>query len=84
MKIERVQRWVGSALILSTAAHLAMALVWLAVTRPNPSALPVLTGIATVMMTGSILGTLALNRLRLLSPWLLLGLWPIPVALYFA
>lgn len=84
MKIERVQRWILSAVILSTAAHLVVALLFLAVTRPNPAALPVLTFIATVMAIISIVGTRVLNQLPILTPWLLAGLIPIPVAIWLA
>jgi hypothetical protein len=83
MQVERVQKWVMSTLILTTAAHFAGGLVILALTVDNPEAFPVLTAIAVIISALAIVGTRVLNELPLVTPWLVAALIPLAVGLYF-
>lgn len=83
MHVERVQKWVMSALILTTAAHFAGGLVILALTVDNPGAFPVLITIATIMMVLAIAGTRVLNNLSVLTPWLVFASVPLVVGFWF-
>ncbi|GAA1478558.1 hypothetical protein GCM10009623_30040 [Nocardioides aestuarii] len=82
--LTRVQRWVMSALAVTTIAHFAAGLVLAAVflDDPRPGArvgLCLLAGASGVMGVAS---ALAIHRRSLLSPWLLLGLTPTVVGLW--
>lgn len=82
--LTRVQRWVMSALAVTTIAHFAAGLVLAAVflDDPTPGArvgLCVLAGVSGVMGVAS---ALAIHRRPVLSPWLLLGALPTVVGLW--
>ena len=83
MHIERVQHWIISALLLTTALHFAAGLVILAATADRPGAQPGLLIIAAFVGVVAMAGVRGVNRLSLLTPWLLLGLLPAAVGWYF-
>ncbi|MBE7323727.1 hypothetical protein IEQ44_03560 [Nocardioides sp. Y6] len=83
MHVVRVQRWIVSALVLTTALHFVGGLLILAVTLGRPDAFWVLTTISTIVSLLSIIGVRVLNELRVLTPWLLVAAIPFAVALYF-
>lgn len=83
MQVERVQKWIISALVLTTAAHFAGGLVVLALTVDNPGAFPVLITIATIVCVLAIVGARVVNQLSLLTPWLLVALTPLALGLWF-
>lgn len=83
MHVVRVQRWVISALVLTTALHFVGGLLILAVTLDRPDAFWVLTIISTIVSALSIAGVRVLNELRVLTPWLLVAAVPFAVALWF-
>ena len=84
MQVERVQKWIVSALVLTTAAHFAGGLVILANTVDRPGAFPVLLTIATVVCLLSIVGVRVINEQSVLTPWLLLAGIPVVVGFYFS
>jgi hypothetical protein len=77
-RLQRVQRRVVSALVITTVLHLVAGLVIAAehVDDGRIDAKVALNVIAAAFMVGGIAGTLAINGRKLLSPWLLLG--PVP------
>jgi hypothetical protein len=82
--LTRVQRWVMSALAVTTIAHFAGGLVLAALflDDPRPGArvgLCLLAGVSGVM---GVAAALAIHRRTVLSPWLLLGLTPALVGLW--
>lgn len=83
MHVSRVQRWVASTLILTTALHFVGGLLILAVTLDTADAFWVLTIISVLVTVLSIIGVRVLNELRVLTPWLLVGVVPVLVAFYF-
>ena len=83
MHIERVQNWILSTLLLTTALHFAAGLVLLAATADRPGAQPGLLVISGFVGLIAMAGVRGVNKLPLLSPWLLLGLLPTAVGWYF-
>ena len=83
MHVVRVQRWVISALVLTTALHFVGGLLILAVTLDRPDAFWVLTIISTIVSALSIAVVRVLNELLVLTPWLLVAAVPFAVALWF-
>ncbi|KRB74046.1 hypothetical protein ASE01_18810 [Nocardioides sp. Root190] len=84
-RLQRVQRRVISVLAITTVLHLAAGLV-IAADHVDPDRLDARIGlnvIASAFMTGGIAATLLLNGRRWLSPWLLLGLVPCLVGLWW-
>lgn len=82
--LTKVQRWVMSTLAVSTLLHMSGAAILAAMYVDNPSAsahvgLSVIAGAFGVMAVAAGLG---IHGRRVLSPWLLLGLAPIPVGLF--
>ncbi|WP_248582629.1 hypothetical protein [Nocardioides sp. InS609-2] len=84
MQVERVQKWVMSALILTTAAHFAAGLVILANTVDRPGAFPVLLTVATIVCVLAIVGVRVLNQRSILTPWLVFASIPVAVGFYFS
>ena len=82
MHVERVQKWVMSALALTTALIFAGGLSILAATSDRAGARPGLLVIAAVVGLAAMAGVRALNELRILTPWLLVGLLPAAVGWY--
>jgi hypothetical protein len=83
MQVERVQKWVMSALLLTTATIFAGGLAFLAGTADRAGAKPGLLVIAAVVGLMAMAGVRTINEKTLLSPWLLLGLLPAAVGWYF-
>lgn len=83
MHVQKVQRYVISALILTTAFHFVGGLLILAVTLGTADAFWVLTIISTIVTILAILGTRLINELSLVTPWLLVAVIPPIIAFYF-
>ena len=83
MQVERVQRWVMSALLLTVATIFAGGLSVLAGTVVRAGAEPGLLTIAGVVGLMAMAGVRIINEKPVLSPWLLLGLLPAAVGSYF-
>lgn len=83
MKVERVQRIVGSSLAMTIAAILAGGLCFLAAVAEGGGAKPGLLIIAGAIGVITMVGVRVLNQLSVLSPWLLLGLLPATIGWYF-
>ena len=83
MHVQRVQRWIISALVLTTALHFVAGLLLLAVTLDKADAFWVLTIIATIVSALSIVGVRVLNKQSPLTAWLLFAALPFAVAFYF-
>jgi ABC-type Fe3+-siderophore transport system permease subunit len=85
MQVERVQRWVASALVLTVATLFATGLAVLSGTVDRPGARPGLLGISCVVGLMAVTGVRVINQKRLLTPWLLLAFLPaVVVGSYFA
>jgi hypothetical protein len=85
MEVERVQRWVASALVLTVATLFATGMAILSGTVDRAGAKPGLLIISGVVGLMAMAGTRAINVKRILSPWLLLGLLPaVVVGSYYA
>lgn len=81
--LTRVQQWVISVLVVTTAAHMAVGLVvasW-AIPAHLVAYRVVLDVIAGCFGMLGVAGGLAVHRKRPLSPWLLAGLLPTAVGL---
>lgn len=77
-RLHRVQRRVSSVLVITTVLHLSAGFVFAArhVGDDRLDAQLALCAIATAFMIGGIAATLVINSRHWLSPWLLLGLVP--------
>lgn len=84
MEIVRVQRWVMSALLLTTAMLFASGLALLSVVVEDRGGarigLMVIAGIVGVI---AMVGVRLINEKAWLTPWLLFGLIPASFAVYF-
>jgi ABC-type Fe3+-siderophore transport system permease subunit len=76
VQVERVQRWVASALVLTVCALLATGLAILSGTVDRAGARPGLLGISGVVGLMAMTGVRLINARSVLTPWLLLGLVP--------
>jgi hypothetical protein len=76
MQVERVQRWVASALVLTVCALFATGLAILSGTVDRPGARPGLLGISCVVGLMAMTGVRVINARSLLTPWLLIGFLP--------
>ncbi|HVK27979.1 MAG TPA: hypothetical protein VM575_06545 [Nocardioides sp.] len=77
-RLQRVQRRVMSVLLVTTVLHLSVGLV-IAADHVNEDRLDARIGlnvIATAFMVGGIAATLLINHKSWKSPWLLIGLLP--------
>ncbi|WP_067428419.1 hypothetical protein [Nocardioides jensenii] len=83
MKVERVQRWVMSALLTTVGFILAGGLCFLAAVADRPGARPGLLIIAAIVGTITLAGVRTINQLSILSAWLVLGLVPSAVGAWF-
>jgi hypothetical protein len=83
--LARVQRWVMSTLAVTTILHLVVGLVVAGVMLDGPTSsragLIVIAGIFGSFAVGAFR---AIHGLRLLSPWLLLGVVPVVVGCWIA
>ncbi|WP_162251539.1 MULTISPECIES: hypothetical protein [unclassified Nocardioides] len=84
-RLARVQRRVVSVLAITTVLHLSAGLVIAAdhVGKDRLDAQLTLLTIATIFMVGGIAATLVINHRKWLSPWLLIGLTPGLVGLWW-
>jgi MFS-type transporter involved in bile tolerance (Atg22 family) len=76
VQVERVQRWVASALVLTVATLFATGMAILSGTVDRAGARPGLLAISCVVGLMAMAGVRAINLKRILTPWLLLGLLP--------
>ena len=76
MQVERVQRWVASALVLTVATLFATGMAILSGTVDRAGARPGLLTISCVVGLMAMAGVRAINQKRIVTPWLLLGLLP--------
>lgn len=76
MEVERVQRWVASALVLTVATLFATGMAILSGIVDRAGARPGLLIISGVVGLMAMAGMRAINVKRILTPWLLLGLLP--------
>lgn len=84
-RLQRVQRRVISVLAITTVLHLAVGFV-IAADQVDPDRLDARIGlnvIASAFMLGGIAATLLINQRTWLSPWLLLGLLPGAVGIWW-
>ena len=79
MQVERVQRWVASALVLTVATLFATGMAILSGTVDRAGARPGLLTISSVVGLMAMSGVRVINSRRVLSPWLLVGLLPAAV-----
>ena len=84
MEVERVQRWVMSALVLTVATLFATGTAILSGVVDRAGARPGLLVISGVVGLMAMAGMRAINLKTVLTPWLLLGLLPaVVVGSYF-
>lgn len=85
MKIERVQRWVMSSLLLLVGSMLSLGMVLASlfvIERSRGGAQVGLLIMSSVVTVITILGVRALNQLSLVTPWLVFGLTPVLLGSY--
>jgi hypothetical protein len=83
MKVERVQEWVMSALMMTTAVIFATGLALLAGHSDRPGAKPGLLIIAGVVGIAAAAAARVIHEKSPVSPWLLLGVVPATVGWLF-
>ena len=76
MEVERVQRWVISALVLTICTLFATGMAVLSGTVDRAGARPGLLGISCVVGLVAMVAVRAVNLKPILTPWLLLGFLP--------
>jgi hypothetical protein len=76
VQVERVQRWVASALVLTVASLFATGMAILSGTVERAGARPGLLTISSVVGLMAMSGVRVINSRRVLTPWLLVGLLP--------
>jgi hypothetical protein len=74
--VERVQRWVMSALLVTVAAIFAGGMALLSSTSVQAGARPGLLVVSAVVGVLGIVGVRVIHAKSLLTPWLLAGLLP--------
>lgn len=79
-----MQKWVMSAIVLTTATIFASGLSLLAGQSQQPGAEPGLLSIAAVVGVIAIAAVRVINQKSVLTPWLLLGVVPAVAIGYFA
>jgi hypothetical protein len=79
MQVERVQRWVASALVLTVCTLFATGMAILSGTVDRAGARPGLLAISCVVGLMAMAGVRVINLKRLLTPWLLLAVLPAAV-----
>jgi hypothetical protein len=84
MSISQVQKWVMSALAVTTILHLSAGLVLAAIflEDSNVSGRIGLNVIAGLIGAGAVAAARGIHQKSILSPWLALGLVPTAVGLY--
>lgn len=76
MEVQRVQRWVMSALLLTVTFILAGGMALLSATSVHAGARPGLLIIAVILGLVGIAGIRVINALPPFTPWLVLGALP--------
>lgn len=76
MEVERVQRWVASALVLTVATLFATGLAILSGTVDRAGARPGLLAISCVVGLMAMAGVRVINGRPVLTPWLVLAFLP--------
>ena len=76
MQVERVQRWVASALVLTVCTLFATGMAVLSGTVDRAGARPGLLVISCLVGLMAMTGVRLINQKSVLTPWLLLGLVP--------
>ncbi len=76
MEVERVQRWVMSALLLTVAFIFAGGMALLSATSVHAGARPGLLTISVIVGLVGIAGVRVINARPLFTPWLVLGALP--------
>ena len=79
MQVERVQRWVASALVLTVCTLFATGLAILSGTVDRSGARPGLLVISCVVGLMAMAGVRLINQKSVLTPWLLLAFLPAAV-----
>ena len=79
MQVERVQRWVASALVLTVCALFATGMAILSGTVDRAGARPGLLVISCVVGLMAMVGVRVINQRSVLTPWLLLAFLPAAV-----
>jgi hypothetical protein len=79
MQVERVQRWVASALVLTVCTLFATGMAILSGTVDRSGARPGLLAISCVVGLMAMVGVRVINQRSVLTPWLLLGFVPAAV-----
>ena len=82
MEIERVQKWVMTALMLTTAVIFATGLALLAGQSDQAGAKPGLLTIAGVVGVIAVAAARVIHQKSVLTPWLALGIIPSAVVGY--
>jgi hypothetical protein len=82
VQVERVQKWVMSALVLTTATIFATGISLLAGQSEQAGAEPGLLSIAAVVGVVALAAVRVINQKSVLTPWLVLGLLPAAVVWY--
>jgi MFS-type transporter involved in bile tolerance (Atg22 family) len=83
VQVERVQRWVASALVLTVCTLFATGMAILSGTVDRAGARPGLLTISCVVGLMALSGVRLINRKSLLTPWLLLGFLPAVVVGFY-
>ncbi len=76
MEVERVQRWVMSALVLTVSFIFAGGMALLSATSSQAGARPGLLVLSVVVASLGILGVRVIHSRALLTPWLLAAVLP--------
>jgi hypothetical protein len=76
MEVERVQRWVMSALLVTVLFIFAGGMAILSGYSEQPGARPALLVVSSVVGVIAILGVRVIHAKPLLTPWLLAGFLP--------
>ncbi|HSV39327.1 MAG TPA: hypothetical protein VLI04_11260 [Nocardioidaceae bacterium] len=83
MGVGKVQKWVLSTLAATTIMHLAGGLVLAAAFLDGAGKQVAMLGIATAFGVLAMAAALLIHQRSVLSPWLVLGLVPTLVGVYF-
>ena len=76
MEVERVQRWVMSALVLTVAFIFAEGMALLSAASVNAGARPGLLIISVMVGLVGMVGVRVINARSFVTPWLILGALP--------
>lgn len=82
MEVERVQRWISSALVMTVAALLASGLAILSSVSQQAGARPGLLIMSAATGLVAMVGVRLINAKRIITPWLAIGLLPALVVGY--